>query len=161
MAIVVALQAGDLRVDRWWLTNTSPMNLKLMPFEPSRGHYKHLALAPSQVMGACADKYDEDYVYRFMPLAHRLGLTFDSGIYARLDAQQVRAGCDAQKRSVEDGALDPDTIYIPTAKEIDRFKATGTAACSKWDGNWICVSRNSDTRYVTFIETGKDPGLLP
>jgi hypothetical protein len=158
MAIVVALQAGDLRVDRWWLTHTSPMNLMLMPFEPSRGHYKHLALAPAQVMGACGDKYDEDYVYRFMLLAHRLGLTFNSGIYARLDKEQVHAACEAQNRSVTEATLDPETIYIPSAKEMERFKTSGKAVCSKWDGNWICVSRDSNQRYVTFIETGKDPG---
>jgi len=161
MAIVVALQAGDLRVDRWWLTNTSPMNLKLMPFEPSRGHYKHLALAPPQVMGACGDKYDEDYVYRFMLLAHRLRVTFNSGIYARLDVKQTQAYCEAQRRSVDQATLDPETIYIPSVKELERFKASGKAACSKWDGNWICVSRDSYPRYVTFIDTGSDPGSLP
>ena len=112
-------------------------------------------------MGACGDKYDEDYVYRFMLLAYRLGLTFNGGIYARLDVKQVQAGCEAQKRSVAEATLDPETIYIPSPKEIELFKASGSAVCSKWDGNWICVGRDSYPRYVTFIETGKDPGQLP
>jgi hypothetical protein len=48
-------------------------------------------------------KYPEDYVYRFMLLANRLGLTFNSGIYARLDVQKVQAACEVQNRAVGRG----------------------------------------------------------
>jgi hypothetical protein len=93
-----------------------------------------------------------------MLLAHRLGLTFNSGIYARLDLKKVQAVCEAQNLAVDEGRLDPQTIYIASPTEIDRFKAAGSAACGRWDGHWICVSRSSNARFATFIETGKDPG---
>jgi len=93
-----------------------------------------------------------------MLLANRLGLTFNSGIYARLDVQKVQAACEVQNRAVDAGTLDPQTIYVASDTEIWRFKAAGDAACGRWDGHWICVSRASNPRFATYIETGKDPG---
>ena len=159
LAAVVIIQASDARIDRWWVGRNTEPQISLVAFELSRGHYQHLALAPPQVLGACGDqKYPEDYVYPFMLLAHRLGLTFNSGIYARLDVAKVQAACEAQNRAVDSGVLDPQTIYIASPAEIERFKAAGTAACGKWDGHWICVDRRSNPRFATYIETGKDPG---
>ena len=160
LAAVVILQASDARIDRWWIGRNAEPQISLVAFEPSRGHYRHLALAPPQVLGACGDhKYPEDYVYRFMLLAHRLGLTFNSGIYARLDVKKVQTACEMQNRAVDAGMLDPETIYIASPSEIERVKAAGGgAACGKWDGHWICVSRASNARFATYIETGKDPG---
>jgi hypothetical protein len=160
LAAVVILQASDARIDRWWVGRNTEPQISVAHFELSRGHYQHLALAPSQVLGACGDpKYPEDYVYRFMLLAHRLGLTFNSGIYARLDVQKVRTACEVQNRAVDAGTLDPQTIYIASDTEIWRFKAAGgAAACGRWDGHWICVDRKSNPRFATYIETGKDPG---
>ncbi len=97
-------------------------------------------------------------MYRFMLLAHRLKLTFNSGIYARLDVQKVQAACETQNRSIDAGTLDPETIYVAAADEVERFKARGDAACGRWDGNWICVSRTGNPRFASYIETGKDPG---
>ena len=61
-------------------------------------------------------------------------------------------------RAVDAGTLDPQTINIASPTEIERMKAAGGAACGKWDGHWICVSRASNPRFATYIETGKDPG---
>jgi hypothetical protein len=159
LAAVVVIQASDVPMDRWWLGRKIEPQISVTNFELSRGHYQHLALAPMQVLGACGDApYPEDYVYRFMLLAHRLGLTFNSGIYARLDVKKVQTACDLQNRSVDAATLDPLTIYVASPAEIERFKAAGGAACGKWDGHWICVSRASNSRFATYIETGKDPG---
>jgi hypothetical protein len=159
LAAVVIVQASDVRFDRWWLARKAERQISMANFAPLRGHYQHLALAPAQVFGACGDaRYPEDYVYRFMLLAHRLGLTFNSGIYARLDVKRVQAACETQNQGIGRGVLDPRTIYVASDSEIDRFKAAGVAACGRWDGHWICVSRASNPRFATYIETGKDPG---
>ena len=159
LAAVVIVQASDVRFDRWWFARKAEPQISVANFAPLRGHYQHLALAPAQVFGACGDaRYPEDYVYRFMLLAHRLGLTFNSGIYARLDVTRVQAACEMQNRAVGTGALDPQTIYVASDSEVERFKAAGVAACGRWDGHWICVSRAGNPRFATYVETGKDPG---
>ena len=161
LAAVVIVQASDVRMDRWWLVRKDQPQIAVAHFELSRGHYRHLALAPSQVLGACGDDpYPEDYVYRFMLLAHRLELTFNSGIYARLDVRKVQTACDLQNRAIDAGMLDAQTIYIASAAEVERLRTAGGAACGRWDGHWICVSRASNPRFATYIESGKDPGGL-
>jgi hypothetical protein len=95
-----------------------------------------------------------------MLLAYRLKLTYNSGIYARLDVQRVMKACEAQNLAVDTAALDTHTIYVVSLDELRRFKAAD-AACGRWDGNWYCVSRASDARFATYIETGKDPGAGP
>jgi hypothetical protein len=87
-----------------------------------------------------------------------LNLTFNSGIYARLDVRKAQAACESQKRSVDAGQFDPETIYVASVSEMERFKASGDAACGRWDGNWFCVSRSAHPRFATYISTGKDPG---
>ncbi len=158
LACVVAIQAADVKLDRWWLQAKVRPHVSTAPFELARGHYRHLALAPAQVLGVCGDPYEEDYVYRFMLLAHRLGATFNSGIYARLDGKRARAECEAQNRAVDEGALDARTIYVAAAAEVDRFRKHADAACGRWDGDWFCVSRSGHPRFAEFISTGKDPG---
>jgi hypothetical protein len=159
LAVIVAVQAADVKLDRWWLVKKPEMQVATAPFDLARGHYQHLALAPAQVLGACGDNaYPEDYVYRFMLLAHRLNLTFNSGIYARLDVKKAHAACDEQNLAVDTATLDPQTIYVASPAEVERFKAAGGAACGRWDRNWFCVSRTSNPRFASFIETGKDPG---
>lgn len=157
LALVVILQATDLKVDRVWPEPRKEPQIALAPYELAAGHYRHLALVPMQVIGACRDPYEEDYVYRMMLLAHRLNLTLNSGYFARIDVQRVRARCDALEREVDAGTFDPETIYIAAEPEVQRFKDAG-AACGRWDGNWVCVSRQSNERFRTWIETAKDIG---
>jgi hypothetical protein len=163
LALVVILQTSDFDLHRPWAKapdDRRDPQVSAAPFSIAIGRYQHLALAPPQVLGACGDPYQEDYVYRFMLLAYRLKLTFNSGIYARLDVQKVVRACGAQNLAVDTAALDTQTIYVVTRDELPRFKAAD-AACGRWDGNWYCVSRASDARFATYIETGKDPGGVP
>jgi len=162
LAVIVVLQGTDLDTQGMWGRQTSEKQIAIDPYSMAVGKYQHLALAPMQVLGVCGDPYQETYVYRFMLLAHRLHMTFNSGIFARVDSKKVRAACEAVNRSVDDGTLDKQTVYIASSDEIERFKRIN-AACGRWNGHWICVSRDSDTRFATFIETGKDisGGSLP
>jgi hypothetical protein len=160
LALVVILQASDFNLNKPWATRPEDKRdpqVSAAMFSIAIGKYQHLALAPAQVLGACGDPYQEDYVYRFMLLAYRLKLTYNSGIYARLDVQKVVKACQTQNLAVDAAALDTHTIYVVSLDELPRFR-TANAACGRWDGNWYCVSRASDARFATYVETGKDPG---
>lgn len=161
LASIVFVQAADVRDIPWWLTKKPERQIVVETFDLARGSYRHLALVPPQVVGTCGAQFEDDYVFRFMLLAHRLKLTFNSGDSARLDAGATRRACEAQDRAVDAGTLDPHTIYVTTADHVGRFKATGKAACGRWDGYWYCVERESHPRFATFIEGGKDPGRAP
>jgi hypothetical protein len=152
LAIVLIVQAADLRTDAAFQRTMTDPHVETTRFAMAKGHYRHLALVPMQVFGVCRDPYQEDYTYRFMLLAHRIGLTYNSGIYARLDVNAVRAACDALDNSIDSGALDPRTIYVVEAAQLPRFTAAN-AACTSWDGHWICVSRDSHEPFRRFIES--------
>ncbi len=157
LAVVVILQATDLKADRAWPEPGKGRQIALEPYALAAGQYRHLALVPMQVFGACGNPFEQDYVYRMMLLAYRLNLTINSGYFARIDIQAVRAQCDALERDVDAGALDPQTIYIAAESEVPRFRKAG-AACGRWDGNWVCVSRQSNERFRVWIETERDIG---
>lgn len=154
LAIAVILQACDLKTDPSW---TRPKNLPgvaVEPYELARGHYQHLALSPMQVPNVCTYPFQEEYVFRFMRLAHTLGLTLNSANPPRVDWPVVRAACDAEDQALEAGRLDDQTVYIAADEKLPLFKRAG-ATCGRWDGNWICVSPSSNDRFRTFIETGR------
>ena len=159
LGLAVAIQATDLKVGPSWAAPKQVRQVALEPYRLAAGQYRHLALAPMNVGSVCDDPQHPElqYAYRFMLLAHRLKLTFNSGHYARVPLDRVRAACADLERAIDAGALDPETIYIAAPDYVDRFKKAG-AACGRWDGNWICVSRAGNKRFATFIETGKDPG---
>jgi hypothetical protein len=159
LGLVVAIQATDLRIGPGWAAPKKVSHVALEPYRLAAGQFRHLALAPMNVGSVCDDpRHPElEYAYRFMLLAHRLGLTFNGGHYARVPLARVKAACADLERTIDSGALDPATIYLAAPDYVDRFKRAG-AACGRWDGNWICVSRRGNPRYATFVETGKDPG---
>jgi len=56
--------------------------------------------------------------------------------------------------TVESGNLDRQTIYVVAIDEIPWFTRAG-AACGRFDGDWLCVSKDSDERFRTLVATGK------
>ena len=154
LTAVVLLQAVDVHFDRIWLQPKTFRHAPVSAFALAKGKYDHLALAPMQVLNVCGDPYEEDHVYRFMMLASRLKLTYNSGLFARVDAPPVEKTCAALEDSINTNTLDPKTIYVVAPGSFDRFKAIG-AACGRVDGDRICVSRDSDERFRTYLETGK------
>jgi hypothetical protein len=154
LGLAVALQAGDMRVDTWWASPKTFRQASTVDFRLAAGRYRHLALAPMQVFGVCSDAWDEDHVYRFMLVAYRLKLTYNSGIFARMPAADVRAACQAIDRTIDAGRLDPDTIYIVHPDRVPGLRTSG-AACGRSDGDWICVARDSDPVFRTYVETGQ------
>ena len=154
LVVAVVLQITDLRLDRVWL---APKNFRQAPaaaFALAQGKFKHMALVPMQVLGVCGNPYEEDHAYRFMLLAYRLKLTYNSGIYARVDAPRIARACLALEQDVDAGKIDPGTIYVVAPAYLERFRALG-GACGRFDGDWICVGKDSDERFRTLVATGK------
>jgi hypothetical protein len=155
LAAVVALQAADLRVNTRLATPKNVNHVSVSTFELAQGKYEHLALYPAQVLGYCGpEKYEEDHTYRFMLLAYRLGLTYNSGIYARLHGDAVRRACAQMDADITVGNLNARTIYVVSPDRIDQMNAAG-AGCGRWNGTWYCVSKDSDARFRTWLTTGK------
>jgi hypothetical protein len=154
VALAVAVQAADLTFDGWWFTTKTFRQAPVAAFDRAVGHYRHLALVPMQVLGACGGPWEQDDVYRYMLHAYRLHTTYNSGVFARLPASRVRAECGRLERSIAEGVLDPQTIYVVAPDRVPRFREIG-AACGRFDGDWICVDRQSDAGFRNLVETGK------
>lgn len=153
-AIVVVLQAVDLTISPAW---GAPKAFRQAPdeaFALARGRYTHMAVYPMQILGGCGQEYQEDHVYRYMLEAYRLNLTYNSGIFARFSGDAAQAACGRLDVDVEFGRLDPQTIYVVAAASLEKFTRAG-AGCGRFDGDWICVSADSDERFRTLVTTGK------
>lgn len=151
LAVAVVLQAADLKIDSFWISQKKFRQAPIAEFTLAAGRYRHLALFPMQVLGVCGDPYEEEHAYRYMLHAYRLKTTYNSGIFARLPSDKVFAECMRLERMVDAGTLDSQTIYVVALAHLPRFKAAG-AACGRFDGDWICVSRDSDEAYRNFVE---------
>jgi hypothetical protein len=154
IAAVVLLQALDLNVNPAW---GAPKNFRQAPHRElaiARGRYTHMAVYPTQILGGCGQEYQEDYIYRYMLEAYRLNLTYNSGIFARFSWDAAQAACGRLDLDVEYGRLDSQTIYVVAPGSIEKFTRAG-AACGRFDGDWICVSGDSDERFRMLIRTGK------
>jgi hypothetical protein len=154
LAVIVVMQGTDLQTDPAQLAAKQFRQTPHAAFAPAAGRYQHMALYPMQVLGACFDEYQEDHVYRFMLEAARLHVTYNSGIFARVPKGQVEAACRALDAQVATGTLDPQTIYVVAPDLLPVFRSAD-AACGRIDGDWICVSRDSDERFRTYVRTGQ------
>ena len=153
LATLTVVQALDYNRD---LTSLEQRNFRQASADLSvaTGRYDHIALLPPQVDDACGPKVDADRVYRFMLLAYHLKMTYNSGYFARLAVDRAQVACAELSRALDAGELDPKTIYVPTPAMLRRLQAIG-ASCGQFDGDWICVSRNSDEVFRNYVDTRK------
>ena len=152
LAVLTVVQAADLKMDSLW----APGNFREVPFQDfasAVGQYDHLALVPMQVRGICRP-YQEAYVYRYMLHAYRLNTTFNSGYFARVNGAAVAEACARLDDDISAGRLDARTIYVPAESHVPKFQAAG-AACGRFSGEWVCVSRESDEVFRTLVATGR------
>ena len=156
LALAVALQAADLEVDSSWAATKKFRQAPAAELALATGRYTHMALYPMQVLGVCGDPYEEEHVYRFMMLAYRLQMTFNSGIYARVQADRIGAECARLDRKVNAGELDPKTLYVVTPAAVPLFR-DARASCGRFDGDWLCVAKDSDKSFRRLLDTGKPP----
>ena len=155
LGVVVLLEAADYKPARWMLEEKHFREASA-GLSIATGRYQHMAVYPMQVLGACGSEYEEDHVYRYMLAAYRLKLTFNSGIFARLPLERTVQLCADTNRAVEDGRLDPQTVYVVSSWYVDHLREAG-AVCGRFDGDTICVSRDSDAEFRALLETGRAP----
>jgi uncharacterized protein DUF6311 len=127
LALAVVVQAADLKQEPSW---GAPKRFKQAPageFTLALGHYRHMVVYPPQILGGCGERYEEDYVYRYMLEAYRLNLTYNSGIFSRFSWDAMQAACGQLDRDVEHGKLDAQTIYVVWPGYVDRFTGAGGA----------------------------------
>jgi len=154
LAVAVLLQAYDFNADPQTFATKPFRQAPVQDFDVAAGRYRHMAMYPMQVLAACGDTYEEDHVYRYMLEAYRLRTTFNSGIFARLPLERVQRACADLSLAVEDGRLDPDTIYVVSPGSVASM-TRADAVCGRFDGDWICVSRDSDAVFRRYLETGR------
>jgi hypothetical protein len=152
LALLVVLQAMDLKIDTLW-AQAPIREVPFNEFTAAVGRYRHLALVPMQVRGVCSP-YQENHVFRYMLHAYRMKTTYNSGYFARVSGPTVAAECERLDRDVDAGILNSQTIYVVAADRVPKFQAAG-AACGRIDGDWVCVSRDSDEAFRTALETGR------
>jgi hypothetical protein len=155
LAAIVTVQAVDYRGNPPQpLADKKFRQVPHVALELADGHYRHMAIYPTQILGACGTVYEEDHVYRFMLEAYRLHTTFNSGVFARVPLADIQRSCGDLYRAVDAGQLDPQTIYVVPSWTMPHMKELG-AACGRFDGDWLCVSRDSDEVFRTYLDTGK------
>jgi hypothetical protein len=151
LALAVTVQAADLRVEPYWLSRKDFRQASVFNFRLAAGHHRHLALFPAQVLNVTPGPYEEDHAYRYMLLAYRLKMTYNSGIFARLNARSILDASAWMSSAVAAGVLDPQTVYIVSPSSIGVF-VKARAACGQLDGDWVCVSRDSHEAFRTHLE---------
>jgi len=155
LAIAVAGQAADFQMSPYWFSQKPPLRPPAQSFALVRGHFDHLALYPPQIGSACGEPLEEDRVYGYGLLAYRLGLTYNSGTFARTDQDQVDRQCESLPDHLAASDIDPRTVYVVSKDSLAAFD--GVASCNRFDGDWICVSPKADYGFRTLVETGRAP----
>jgi uncharacterized protein DUF6311 len=153
LAAAIVGQAIDFKMNPYWF---SPKQLRQAPtsnFALVRGHFDHLSLYPPQIGSECGFPLAEDRVYRYELLAYRLGLTFNSGSFARVDQSKVDQQCAGIHMETDE--LDRRTVYVVSADFVAGLAAH--SSCNRFDGDWVCVSRSADQAFRTLVETGREP----
>lgn len=155
LTVAVAGQAADFRMNSYWFSQKPPRRPAADAFALVRGHFDHLALYPPQIGSACGFPLEEDRVYGYGLLAYRLGLTYNSGTFARFDQEQINRQCENLPEHLSPTDVDPRTIYAVSKDFVPAFD--GVASCNRFDGDWICVSHDADPAFRTLVETGRAP----
>jgi len=131
------------------------------PFQPlpdwtaAAGRFRHLALVPMEAPNACPGGWRPDHVNPYMLQAYRLRVTFNSGLFARVDTPAVARECDRILDEVTAGALDADTIYAISRPDLVPRLTSNGAACRQVDHDWICVSDPRALRFLTPFDGGR------
>jgi hypothetical protein len=147
----------DVKMDPSSFSDKKTRQVNVAGFELARGHYDHLALYLPQMRDRCNNEsIDQDHVFRYLLLAYRLGLTYNSGSFARASWDNIQKQCTEMTRQVETGQLDGRTIYAVEPDYVEAFKA-GSAVCNRFDADWICVSGRNTDPFRTYVETGRQP----
>lgn len=157
LVLLVLAQMADFRMKTSWSWPKPFREASVSAFSTASARYRHLALVPMQVLTVCGSAFDSPYVYRYMRLADQLHWTYNSGRFARMPHARIAAECRRLDEDIDAGILDPETVYVVAPDRVDRLRR-GQAACGRIDGEWICVSRDSDERFrAVLARAGDEP----
>lgn len=148
LAALVALQLVDLH-GRHMLLRSGHLDPALyawsLPLVSPAWHaalpqYDHLVLYPPPHCAKPPTSF-EAAAY----LAGLYGLTINDGLVARLDVGSMHRACQAIARAMQNGDVDPRTIYVLEDREIEAFRAVARRplACGVIDNVGVCVTRES------------------
>ena len=155
LACILVVQALDTDTSVAVFDPTGLVQSSMTEWAPAVGHYRHIALVPMRVLGVCGPTpVPHEGVYRYMLLAYRARMTFNSGVFARIPVDAVRDACHALELAVESGPLDPQTIYVVAPEYLDRMR-DAKAVCGRIDGDWICVDAHAGAAFRTYLATGR------
>jgi hypothetical protein len=156
LGLAVAIQAADIPVgDPFAPKSFKEVSMKGWELASASNHYRHLALFPMQVLEAC-DPFDREHSNRYMLHAYRLGLSFNSGYFARAPTKKVQRRCQELRASVERGELDPHTLYVVARSELRHFEKAG-AVCGKMARDIICTSPAGPAAFREYLSE-RPPG---
>lgn len=78
-------------------------------------------------------------------LAARLGWTYDSGLFARLDREAARAICDRPDLRSPEQSPRSDTVYAVRQRLASRLGRRGSADCRRFAPElWLCRARQGE-----------------
>jgi hypothetical protein len=155
LAAGVLVQVADVRCDAFWFTGKEFRQARVFNYRLAIGHYRHLELYPAQILGIGSRPYEEDHTYRYMLLAYKLNMTFNSGIFARMSRRDILAAAAWNGSALDSGMLDRQTVYLVSPDYVEKFKAVD-AACAQLDGDWACVSRKGHEAFRAYLESNAE-----
>ncbi len=119
--------------------------------------YRHLVLYPAYVPIGPAEcgssPLEWAHVARLSYVAYRQGMTINSAYVARARMEDLAASCTKLTADVENGRLDPETVYVATSDTLPAFRRAG-ATCGLLDGFAVCVSGAIRGPFFEAVERG-------
>jgi hypothetical protein len=101
-------------------------------------HYRHLTLAPTNL---CDPSANVDHT-AFSLLAGHERLTINAGSAARVASSATASYCQQFTRELDEGHVDPATMYVLRADIADRFRSAAITPviCPRIDQYVVCVA---------------------
>ena len=132
---------------RHWDPKASPgwdNPLNLAHWKVAMPYYQHITLVEPRYCGKAAAPY-----LPFSYLAASHGMTINTSMVARFDAEKTRQYCQTLREEIGQGKVKDDTIYILHPKHLENFKKAAQLPiiCAKIDGFNTCVTKQSFTQW--------------
>jgi hypothetical protein len=148
------LDSKDLFL-RWYQgfhQRQQPLTLRVEDWQQARGLYKHMVLYPPQILGGTLPGcvmpgFEPDFYVPLAYQAYRLGVTFNSGYFARVDEKKGRQYCQDLHKQIQAGEFARDTIYVIHRGYWDLIKPhRHKLACGQIHQDVACITaQNQDS----------------
>jgi hypothetical protein len=107
-------------------------------------YYQHITLVYTRYCGEAVAPY-----LPFSYLAASHGMTINTSMVARFDAEKTMQYCQTLREEIGQGKVRHDTVYILHPKHLENFKKAAQLPiiCAKIDGFNTCVTQQSFTQW--------------